>query len=77
MDANGNVLEIEEEVALDELPQSVREGLWYKAGTGRVTKVESLTKRGALIAYEAQVLTGNKRSEIQVGPAGKPLDHEE
>jgi hypothetical protein len=29
------------------------------------------------MAYEAQVRTGTKRSEIQVGPDGKPLAHEE
>ena len=48
-----------------------------KAGKGKLTKVESITKRDTLIAYEAQVLTGAKRSEVQVGPDGKPLDHEE
>ena len=42
-----------------------------------VAKVESLTKRGVLVAYEAQVRTGAKRSEIQVGPDGKPLAHPE
>ena len=30
-----------------------------------------------LVAYEAQVTTNGKRSEVQVGPDGKPLDHEE
>jgi hypothetical protein len=40
-------------------------------------KVESITKHDRLVAYEAKVLTGTKKSEIQVGPDGKPLDHEE
>jgi hypothetical protein len=39
--------------------------------------VESLTKHGTLVAYEAQVLNKGKKSEIQVGPDGKPLAHEE
>jgi hypothetical protein len=39
--------------------------------------VESLTKKGKLVAYEAKVNTGGKKSEVQVGPDGKPLDHEE
>lgn len=73
---DGSVLEIEEEIALDSLPAAVRAGLLQKAGSGKITKVESLTKRGA-IAYEARVLTGTKRSEIQVGPDGRPLAHEE
>jgi hypothetical protein len=74
---DGSVLEVEDEVALDGLPAVVREGLQAKAGAGKITKVESLTKHGALVAYEAHVLTGTKRSEVQVGPDGKPLAHEE
>jgi hypothetical protein len=75
--ADGSVLVIEEEVALDSLPAPVRDGLKQLAGRGRITKVESLTKHGAIVAYEAQVRTGTKRSEIQVGPDGKPLAHPE
>jgi hypothetical protein len=71
------VLEVEEEVALDSLPAQVREALETKAGAGKITKVESLTKHNTLVAYEAQVLTGSKRSEIQVGPDGKSLAHPE
>jgi hypothetical protein len=75
--ADGSLLEIEEEVALDSLPAPVRDGLRQHAGSGRITRVESLTKHGAIVAYEAQVRTGAKRSEIQVGPDGKPLAHPE
>jgi hypothetical protein len=75
--ADGTVLEIEEEVALDSLPAAVRAGLQALAGSGSITKVESLTKRGTLVAYEAHVKTGDKRSEIQVGPDGKKLAHPE
>ena len=75
--ADGSVLEIEEEVALDSLPAPVRDGLRQLARSGRITRVESLTKHGAIVAYEAQVRTGAKRSEIQVGPDGKPLAHPE
>jgi hypothetical protein len=74
---DGSVLEIEEQVALDSLPAPVRSGLRQLAGRGRITEVESLTKHGTLVAYEAQVRTGAKRSEIQVGPDGKPLAHPE
>jgi hypothetical protein len=77
IDPSGNVLEVEEGVALDALPAPVREGLQKKAGAGKITKVESITKQGKIVAYEAHILTGTKRSEAQVGPDGKPLDHEE
>ena len=75
--ADGTVVEIEEQVVLDALSADVRVGLQSKAGKGKILKVESLTKKGKLVAYEAQVDTNGKKSEIQVGPHGKPLDHEE
>ena len=77
MDASGAVLEIEEEVAMDALSANVKAGLTAKASGGRILKVESLTKNGKVVAYEAKVETAGKKSEIQVGPDGKPLDHEE
>jgi len=77
IDAKGGVVEVEEEVALDSLPAAVREGLQAKAAGGKLGRVESLTKQGKLVAYEAVVRTNGKKSEVQVGPDGKPLDHEE
>jgi hypothetical protein len=74
---DGTVLEVEEQVDLSALPAGVREGLQKKAGAGKIAKVESLTKRGKLVAYEAQILTGKKRSEVQVGPDGQSLAHPE
>lgn len=75
MDPQGNVMEIEEEVDMKTLPAEVRTGLQKLAGKATVGKVESLTKHGSLVAYEAQVRDGKKHSEIQVGPDGKALDH--
>jgi hypothetical protein len=77
IDAGGEVVEVEEQVSLENLPAVVRTGLETHVGKGKLGKVESLTKKGKLVAYEAQVLTDGKRSEIQVGPDGKPLAHEE
>ncbi len=77
IDANGHVVEVEEQVALDALPGAVRDGLQAKAGAGKIVKVESLTKHDKLVAYEAVVQTAGKKKEIQVDPSGKPLAHEE
>jgi len=77
MTADGSIVEIEEQVALDSLSPEVKAGLQAKAGKGKILKVESLTKKDKLVAYEAKVDTGGKKSEVQVGPDGKPLDHEE
>ena len=75
IDTKGNVIEIEEEVAMDSLSQPVKDGLTKAAGTGTISKVESLTKNGTLVAYEAVVKRGAKHSEIQVGPNGEKLTH--
>jgi hypothetical protein len=77
MTADGSIVEVEEQVVLDSLSAEVKAGLQAKAGKGKITKVESLTKKDKLVAYEAQVVTNGKKSEVQVGPDGKPLDHEE
>src|SRR5882724_2492809 len=76
IDANGTVLEIEEQIELQALPVAVKAGLQSRVGKGKITKVESITKKDKLVAYEAQVTTDGKKSEVQVGPDGKPLDHE-
>ena len=77
IDPSGALLEIEEQVAVESLPAAVRDGLQKKAGAGKITKVESITKHGKIVAYEAKVITAGKKSEVQVGPDGKPLDHEQ
>ncbi len=77
MAADGSIVEIEEQVMFDSLSADVKAGLQAKAGKGKIVKVESLTKKGKLVAYEAQVDTNGKKSEVQVGPDGKLLDHEE
>jgi hypothetical protein len=74
---DGTLIEIEEQASIEALSPQVRSGLIAKAAMGKITKVESLTKHGKIIAYEAQVLTAGKRSEVQVGPDGKDLSHEE
>jgi len=77
MDEQGNIVEIEEEVALDSISPEVKAGLLKAAGTGTITKVESLTKKDKIVAYEAGVKNGTKKSEVQVGPDGKELAHPE
>ena len=77
IDKNGNIVEVEEEVSLDSLPAAVQVALKKAAGSGTIQVIESLTKNGNLVAYEAQVKHGKKRSEIQVGPNGEKLKHEE
>jgi len=75
IDKNGNIVEVEEEVSMDSLPGDVQAALKKAAGSGTIQVIESLTKNGNLVAYEAQVKHGKKRSEVQVGPNGEKLKH--
>ncbi|WP_353068475.1 hypothetical protein RBB75_14360 [Tunturibacter empetritectus] len=74
---DGTLNEIEEEVAIDSLPPDVQAALRKKAAGTDITKVESLTKQGTLVAYEAATLKGHHKGEVQVGPTGKQLAHPE
>jgi uncharacterized membrane protein YkoI len=74
---DGRVNEIEEEVDIASLPAKVQKALSAKAAGGRITKVESLTKDGKLVAYEAAMVKNGRHSEFQVAPTGGALAHEE
>jgi hypothetical protein len=71
IDSEGAVVEIEEEVALTSLPPAAKAEIEKQAGSGKIGMVESITKNGAIVAYEAHVKTGKKRSEVKVGPDGQ------
>lgn len=75
--SDGSIAEIEEEVAFDSLPANVQAALKKNAAGANIGKVESLSKKGKLVAYEAQIKKNGKGSEIQVGPEGQNLAHEE
>ena len=70
---DGTLNEIEEEIALDSLPQPVQRGLKAKANGAAIIKVESLTKEGKLVAYEAAPSKNGHKGEVQVGPNGAAL----
>lgn len=77
MNRQGEIVEIEEEVSMDSLPETVQAGLRKAAGSATIGMIESLTKNGTLVAYEGHVKRGLKRSEIQVGPQGEKLKRPE
>lgn len=68
---SGEVVEVEEQVALESLPAAVRTAIQQNAGGGKVGVVESLSKGGAVVAYEAHVKKAGKSSEIKVSPEGQ------
>jgi hypothetical protein len=69
IDPSGAVVSVEEQVALASLPEAARTAITH--GGGRVVLVESISKGGAVEAYEAHVRRGRKTVEIKVGPDGQ------
>jgi uncharacterized membrane protein YkoI len=69
-DATGALVAVEQEVAPDALPAAVKAAF---SASGKVLKVESITK-GSTVTYEAQIQKKNgKKSEVVVDAAGKPV----
>lgn len=73
IDPAGAVVEIEEQVTLASLPQAARTAIEQQAGTGKIGVVESITKAGAVVAYEAHVRKAGKTMEIKVDPNGQAV----
>ena len=74
---DGRLMEVEEQVEMSSLPASVQSALKARAGEGSITSVESLTKSGKIVAYEAKVKKNGHSAEVQVGPDGERLKHEQ
>ncbi|HLG17319.1 MAG TPA: hypothetical protein VJH03_22920 [Blastocatellia bacterium] len=74
IDADGNVIEVEEAVTLASLPEAVQAGIKKGAAESRITLIESIQKGGALVAYEVHTLAGKKRGEFKVGLDGQPIE---
>jgi uncharacterized membrane protein YkoI len=68
-DPDGHVVEVEEEVPLESVPEAVKTAL---SAHGKVTKVEAVTK-GSVTVYEGHVEKGGKKSEVKVSADGKPV----
>jgi uncharacterized membrane protein YkoI len=71
IDPTGAVVEVEEQVTLSSLPAAVRRTISRRAAGGKIVSVESLTKGGSLVWYEAHVKKAGKSREIKVNPAGQ------
>lgn len=75
IDADGKIIEVEQEVQLPSIPEAARNAIQAAAGkSGKVLRVESVTEGEKLVAYEAQIqkTPNGKRSEVRVDAAGKP-----
>jgi hypothetical protein len=63
--ADGTINAIEEQIAFNAAPSAVRTALTKNAAGAKITKVETITKQGKLVAYEAATLKGTKRANFR------------
>ena len=68
-DATGQLVEVEERIAIDAAPAAVRAALDAR---GRILRIERATK-GSRITYEALVQKNGKKSEVTVDERGTPV----
>ena len=72
IDAQGKIVSVEEEVAIESIPGPAREAIQKSAAKGKILKLESVNEGGKTF-YEAQLQKGAKKSEIKVDANGKPV----
>jgi uncharacterized cupredoxin-like copper-binding protein len=73
LDETGKVVIVEQEVALDSLPDAVKNGITKAAGASKIVKVESITE-GDKVTYEASLKSG-KTKELVVGKDGELISN--
>jgi uncharacterized membrane protein YkoI len=69
LDAKGAVLEVEEEVSFDTFPAAAKAAIEKIVADGKITKTETITKRGKT-NYEAAYTKGGKEQEVLVRADG-------
>lgn len=74
IDAEGKVIEVEEEMILSGVPAAARAAIEKAAAGGTIEQVEALTKGGAT-DYEASFTKGGKKSQIIVSSDGSVKKH--
>ncbi|HLG16623.1 MAG TPA: hypothetical protein VJH03_19290 [Blastocatellia bacterium] len=71
IDPTGVVVEVVEEIDVASLPPAAMAEIEKHKGGGKIVLVESITKNGGIVAYQARVKSGKKLSEVKVSPAGQ------
>ena len=73
---DGTVAEIEEGVAVNDLPAVVREAVKREYPKGKVVKAEKVT-RESMVEYEVHLTAGKARHELVLDAAGKVVEKDD
>ncbi len=71
--ANGDLLEVEKEVPIDQLPAAVRAALERAHPGAKLKKAEAIYEKGAAVVtlYEVKLTVGGQKLEVKVKPSGE------
>jgi hypothetical protein len=72
IDAGGDVIAVQEEVAWDDLEPTVQEGIRNLAQGGKIGKAHSVSQGGDVVGYGADVVREGQTIHVEVGPDGQP-----
>jgi hypothetical protein len=69
IDPAGAIVEVEEATELASIPEPARKAFETRAGSGKILKVETVTK-GSVVSYESVIQKNGKKQEVAVNPDG-------
>lgn len=73
LDASGSVLAVEQEVMGSSVPAAVSDAIAAAAKGGKIGKIESVTRGGAIASYETTITRHGQRREVAFSPQGAPV----
>jgi len=68
MDADGNVVSVEQEVAWTDLPETIQKNFTGVQGKGKFGAVSTISKDGQVVAYEGVLVKNGERNIVRVKP---------
>ena len=77
---DGKILEVEKEVALQDIPSAARKVLADRYTNAKIKKVEAITKAGGQVSYEVLIeteLTFNAKGKLQDGAKKEEKDEDD
>jgi hypothetical protein len=76
MDATGAIVEVKEATAFESIPDAAQKALRTKAGSGKILRVESVTK-GSTVGYEAVIEKTARRPKSPLVPTAALISNTE
>ena len=74
MSADGAVLTVEQEIAWEDVPETVKTDFTNVTGKGELGPVSSVSRDGKVVSYEALLVKDGVRAHVQIKPNAPALE---